>query len=133
MTIRLPPGFNPNPSSQIIEKAMENFRRAVLIAHPTANADHVRVLAEEIVKRADILSTQSILRFHDVAQFLLERSQQWVIRDGLALNQIGPSLPKNLTDLGMLKLAEGSANKAGQPLSPQEIAAVRKAKPNIIH
>lgn len=133
MTMRLPPGFNPNPANRIIETAMENFRRAVLIAHPTANADHVRIVAEEIVKRADILSTQSILRFYDVALFLLERAQQWVIRDGLALNQIGPSLPKNLKDLGMLKLAEGSADKAGKPLSPQVIAQVRKAKPNIIH
>jgi len=133
MTVRLPPGFNPNPTGQTLETAVENFRRSVLTANPTANSDFVRAIGEDIVKRANILSTSAILRFVDVALFLLERAEYWVIRDQLPLDQIGGKMPKNIKELGMLKLAEGSAKRRGAPLTNAEIAAVRNAKPNIIH
>lgn len=113
------------------EARLAAWRQAVHVTHPTASPDFVRNIADDIMQRARLLSTQSILRFDDTAVFLLEAALRWVIRDGLPLDQIGGKMPKTLGDLGMLKLAEGG--KDGGPLSAKEIQAVRQAKPNIIH
>lgn len=116
-----------------LAKAIDAWRQAVLVMRPMANADFVRQLCEDIVKRAHLLSEQSRLRFVDVAIFLLDRSRAWVI-EGLPLDQIGGKMPKTLSELGMMKLAEGSVVNKGQPLTPDELLGIkRNFKPIIIN
>lgn len=113
-----------------LEAAMEDWRKVALTCQPTANADYVRTVCEEIVRRARLLAESSALRFPDVAGFLLTRSRSWVL-GGLPVQKIGEKLPKNLHDLGMLKLAEGSED--GGPLSGKELQSAMSHKPRIIH
>lgn len=103
-----------------LEDAMADWRQVAITCQPTANADYVRTVCEEIVRRARILSEQSVLNFPQVAGFLLTRSRAWVI-GGLPVAKIGEKLPKTLDDLGMLKLAEGSDH--GGPLDGKELKA----------
>lgn len=103
-----------------LEEAMADWRQVAITCQPTANADYVRTVCEEIVRRARLLSEQSALRFPEVAGFLLTRSRAWVI-GGLPVQKIGEKLPKTLGDLGMLKLAEG--NDTGGPLDGAELKA----------
>lgn len=115
-----------------LEVRMEAWRRFVLIANPMANADHVRKLAEDIVGRANVLSIHYPVRFYDVALFFLERTQGWVM-NGIALDQIGGKMPKNLDELGVLMMTEGSQERFGGPLTAKELAPVIKASKKIIH
>lgn len=101
-----------------LEEAMADWRQVAITCQPTANADYVRTVCEEIVRRARLLSESSALRFPEVAGFLLTRSRAWVI-GGLPVQKIGEKLPKTLGDLGMLKLAEG--NDQGGPLDGEEL------------
>ncbi len=113
-----------------LEEAMADWRQVVITCQPTANADYVRTVCEEIVRRARLLAESSHLRFPEVAAFLLTRSRSWVL-GGLPVQKIGEKLPKNLHDLGMLKLAEGSED--GGPLSGKELQSAMSHKPRIIH
>ena len=103
-----------------LEDAMADWRQVAITCQPTANADYVRTVCEEIARRARLLSESSALRFPEVAGFLLTRSRAWVI-GGLPVQKIGEKLPKTLGDLGMLKLAEG--NDTGGPLDGDELKA----------
>lgn len=113
-----------------LEKAMAAWRRIVIAHHPTANESYILTVCEEVVRRAELLSETSGLRFHEVAGFLLTRTSRWVI-GGLPLSQIGGKLPKTLGDLGLMKLAEGGEN--GEPLSGDELKKALRHKPRIIH
>ena len=103
-----------------LEEAMSDWRQVAITCQPTANADYVRTVCEEIVRRARLLAESSALRFPDVAGFLLTRTRDWVL-GGLPVQKIGEKLPKTLGDLGMLKLAEG--NDTGGPLDGDELKA----------
>lgn len=109
-----------------LEEQMTRWRMLVLTYKPTLNADHVRTVCEEIVRRATHLSTISPLRHEEVAKFLLERSLRWIIA-GEPFNSIGGKLPKTLNELGMLRLAEG------RPITDSEIAAIKNVKRPILH
>lgn len=124
--------FRHTPETAQLEKRMELWRRTAVIGNPTANGDYIRTVCEEIVRRAQILSRQSPLNFLDVAVFLLDRSEAWVM-GGLPINEIGKKMPKNLTDLGTLKLTEGSAERPGGPLTAKELKPAIKASKTIIH
>ena len=108
-----------------LEEAMSDWRQVATTCQPTANADYVRTVCEEIVRRARLLAESSHLRFPEVAAFLLTRSRSWVL-GGLPVQKIGEKLPKNLHDLGMLKLTEGGVN--GGPLTAKEIKASNKPR-----
>lgn len=110
-----------------LNEAMQDWRRVVHHAQPMTNADYVRTVCEEIVRRAQLLSTNSRLNFPEVAAFLLMRSRAWVL-GGLPVQKIGEKLPKTLGDLGMMKIAEGGAN--GEPLSVNELKSAL-ARPKI--
>lgn len=101
-----------------LEEATADWRRVVIGAQPTANADYVRTVCEEIVRRAEVISREAPVAFPEVAGFLLMRTRAWVL-GGLPVTKIGAKLPKNLSDLGMLKLAEGGRD--GGPLSEAEL------------
>lgn len=114
-------GYGSARASKIVatlEEAMADWRRVACMMQPGVNADYVRTVCEEIVNRARILSTQSVLNFPEVAAFLLTRSRAWVLA-GLPVNKIGGKLPKTLGDLGMMKIAEGGQN--GEPLSVENL------------
>lgn len=111
---------------------VQAWRRFVSISNPLANGDHIRILADGIVFRAQQLAADYPVRFYDVALFLLERTQGWVM-NGTPLDQIGPKLPKNLDDLGVLIMSEGSQEAFGAPLSAKEMQAVVKASKQIVH
>ena len=111
-----------------LEEAMSDWRQVAITCQPTANADYVRTVCEEIVRRARLLSEQSALRFPEVAAFLLTRSRSWVL-GGLPIQKIGEKLPKTLGDLGMMKLAEGGED--GEPLSGDELKKALRHKPRI--
>lgn len=121
------PGI-PVPGAQEfvkLEEAMANWRQVAITCQPLANADYVRTVCEEIVRRAQIISRENPVRFEDVAGFLLTRTRAWVL-GGLPITSIGGKLPKTLHDLGMLKLAEGGPN--GGPITPAEINALNKPR-----
>lgn len=101
-----------------LEEAMADWRRVVCTTQPGVNADYVRTVCEEIVRRAKILAETNPIRFEDVAAFLLTRSRAWVL-GGMPVNRIGHKLPKTLGDLGMMKIAEGGQN--GEPLSVEDL------------
>jgi hypothetical protein len=111
---------------KVLEQQMVSWRQIVLTHNPALNADYVRTVCEEIVRRAYLISTTSPLRHEEVARFLLERSLAWVMA-GTPVQQIGGRLPKTLGDLGMLRIAEGAA------LTDQEIAAIRNVKRPVFH
>lgn len=113
-----------------LEEAMADWRHVAVTCQPTANADYVRTVCEEIVRRAQLLAETSALRFPEVAGFLLTRTRAWVL-GGLPVGQIGAKLPKTLGDLGMMKLAEGGEN--GEPLSADELKKALRHKPRILH
>lgn len=113
-------------------QAIDQWRQAVLIMHPVANADFVRALAEDIVKRASFISERHPVDFNRVARFLLDRSKAWIM-EGLSLAEIGPKIPATLSDLGLMLLAEGSMVRKGKPLSGDELKAVKKFKPKLLH
>ena len=110
---------------QDLERRMAQWRRIAAIGHPATSADYIRTVCEEIVRRAEILSTLWAVDFKTVAVFLLERSEAWVMA-GLPIEQIGRKLPKNLTDLGIMKLSEGSDQTPGAPLTGAELKQVSK-------
>lgn len=115
-----------------IEPKLIRFRQLAQLANPTANADFIRAIGDDIVKRAHVLSTHHPIDFMTVAVFLLERAADWATQN-VPLDQIGGRMPKTLHDLGMLKLAEGSAMAQGKPLTPTELQPVLKGKRHIIH
>ena len=121
------PGVHIPGAAEVVrlEEAMSDWRMTAIGAQPMTNADYIRTVCEEIVRRAEILARESTLRFEDVAGFLLTRSRAWVL-GGLPITKIGEKLPKTLTDLGMLKLAEGG--KDGGPLTAAEINALNKPR-----
>lgn len=121
------PGVTVPGSREVVrlEEAMSDWRMTAIGAQPMVNADYIRTVCEEIVRRAEILARESTLRFEDVAGFLLTRTRAWVL-GGLPIPKIGEKLPKNLHDLGMLKLAEGGAT--GGPLTEAEIKALNKPR-----
>jgi hypothetical protein len=121
------PGVLPPGSQHLVrmEEAMSDWRMVAIRAQPMVNADYIRTVCEEIVRRAEILSRESTLRFEEVAGFLLTRTRAWVL-GGLPVTKIGEKLPKNLHDLGMLKLAEGSIT--GGPLTDDDINAFNKPR-----
>ena len=121
------PGF-PIPGAQQVvkmEEAMADWRQVAITCQPMANADYVRTVCEEIVRRAEIIARENPVRFEDVAGFLLTRTRAWVL-GGLPITSIGAKLPKNLHDLGMLKLAEGGLT--GGPLTDADIKALNKPR-----
>jgi hypothetical protein len=111
---------------QVLEQQMSVWRQVVLTHNPALNADYVRTVCEEIVRRAALISTTAPLRHEEVAKFLLERSLAWVMA-GAPVQSIGGRLPKTLGDLGMLRIAEGAA------LTDTEIAAIRNVKRPVLH
>ena len=113
-----------------LEEAMADWRQVVITCQPTANADYVRTVCEEIVRRARLLAESSALRFPDVAGFLLTRTRSWVL-GGFPVQKIGDKLPKTPGDLGMMKLAEGGED--GEPLSGDELKRALAHKPRIYH
>lgn len=115
-----------------IEPKLIQFRQLAQIANPTANADFIRAVGDDIVKRAHVLSLHYPVDFMTVAVFLLERAADWATQS-VPLDQIGGRMPKDLAELGMLKLAEGSAMAQGKPLTPTELQPVLKGKRHIIH
>ncbi len=104
---------------------MEHFRMVACRAEPMTNADYIRTVSEEIPRRAQILSQHWPIRFLDVAGFFLERAEAWIL-GGLPVNQIGHKLPKNLREIGILMMAEGSQQLSGLPLSSAELAEIKK-------
>lgn len=108
-----------------MEEAMADWRRVAVMSQPMANADYVRTVCEEIVRRAQIIARENPVRFEEVAGFLLTVTRRWVL-GGLPITKIGEKLPKNLHDLGMLKLTEGGVN--GGPLTAKEIKASNKPR-----
>ena len=118
-----------DPEKVRLEDAMADWRRTVIACQPTANANYVRTVCEEIVRRAQIISQQSAVQFAPVAGFLLTRTRAWVL-GGLPVSKIGEKMPKNLTDLGMLKIAEGGP--AGGPLTDSDLKASNCPQPRII-
>lgn len=108
-----------------LEEAMADWRRVALTCQPHLNADYVRTVCEEIVRRAEHLSTTSHLEFGKVAAFLLTRSRSWVL-GGLPVGEIGGKMPKTLDDLGMMKIAEGG--QEGQPLTKAELKKATKRR-----
>lgn len=115
-----------------LARRTEEWRRLAILGNPLVNADYIRVVADEIVKRAEILATLHPLNFYTVAVFLLERSAAWVMT-GLPINEIGPKLPKNMTQLGVLKMSEGSDVNYGRALTAEELKPVVKHFQKIIH
>jgi hypothetical protein len=110
------------PELVTLDDAMQDWRRVVLTTQPTANADYVRTVCEEVVRRAQILSGQNRLRFPEVVAFLLMRSRAWVF-GGLPVSKIGEKMPKTIHDLGMMKIAEGGST--GGPLDEADLTAAR--------
>lgn len=128
------PGLSkPAMSEKLVslEEAMADWRRVALTCQPHLNADYIRTVCEEIVRRAQILAETSPLEFGKVAAFLLTRTRAWVL-GGLPVGDIGGKLPKTLGDLGMMKIAEGGED--GEPLSGDELKrALKGPKKRIIH
>lgn len=121
-----------SPEEAKLEFRMQEWRRLALLGQPTANPDYVRTVSEEIIRRAKIISEQSPVRFLDVAVFFLERTESWLMQ-GLPMTSIGPRLPKNVTELGLMKMAEGSAQIPGGALTAEELKAVAKSSRKIIN
>lgn len=115
-----------------IERKMEQFRRTACLAEPMTNADYIRTVSEEIVRRAQILGQHWPIRVLDVAAFFLERSEAWIL-SGTPVNQIGPKLPKNLNDIGLMMIAEGSQQLSGLPLTREELAVIKKEMAKKVH
>lgn len=113
-----------------LEEAMADWRRVAMTCQPDANADFVRVVCENVVNRARLLSGLADLRFPDVAAFLLLRSRAWIL-GGLPVGDLIDRLPQTLGDLGMMKLAEGGED--GEPLSVVELQRAMRHKRRIIH
>lgn len=113
------------PEEAAVDLRMEQWRKTVCTIHPMASGDYIRTLSEEIVRRAVILSQHWPIRALDVAVFFLERTEAWVM-GGLALNQIGHKLPKNLREIGIMMMAEGSPHMAGLPLTKEDLADIKK-------
>lgn len=128
----IPHGINIPGTKEvtILEEAMADWRQVAVTTNPTVNADYIRTVCEEIVRRAEIIARESPVSFPEVAGFLLTRSRAWVL-GGLPIQKIGEKMPKNLHDLGMLKLAEGGID--GGPLDAKDIkAAMARPKHRII-
>lgn len=100
---------------------MAVFRQVAVACQPHLSGDYIRTVSEEIVRRAKVIGEAHPVDFHGVALFLLERSTSWV-SGGLPVAKIGEKLPKDLSSLGMMKIAEGG--KDGQPMTREELAAV---------
>jgi hypothetical protein len=115
-----------SPEEAALDARMERWRKTAITFQPTANGEYVRTVCSEIVRRAQILSQHYPIRFNDVAVFFLERTEAWVMA-GLPINAIGLKLPKNLKDLGIMKMAEGSDQLLGMPLTTEELKAVSEA------
>ncbi len=121
------PGVHIPGAAEVVrlEEAMADWRQAVIGAQPLVNADYIRTVCEEIVRRAEIIARENPVRFEDVAGFLLTRSRAWVL-GGLPVQKIGEKMPKNLHDLGMLKLAEGGQD--GGPINAAQLHAANKPR-----
>lgn len=105
------------------EEAMNDWRRAVIGAQPVVNADFVRETCVLVVRRAKTLSETNRLNFPEVAAFLLTRSRDWVL-GGLPVIKIAEKLPKDLSELGIMMMAEGGVN--GSPLPASKLKQVHK-------
>lgn len=120
------------PEQAELVKAMAEWERLVRIGAPAYGPSYIHTVCEEIVKRAEIIASQHPVNFFLVAGFFLERTQAWVMT-GLPVEQIGPKLPKNLTDLGVMKMTEGSDVNYGGALTKAELAPVVKHFKKIVH
>jgi hypothetical protein len=126
-----PPAPHTPESADLLSR-MEQWRRLAVIGNPLINADHVRTVCEEVVRRAQLIAQQhASLRPLDIAVFLLERSQAWLMA-GTPIGEIGRKLPKTMSDLGVLKMSEGSDEVMGAPLTGRELKAVAQASRKII-
>ena len=106
-----------------LDRRIQAWLRAVVSGRPGANPEYAASICREIVQRANILAGQSYLKRDNVAEFLLDRTLAWVA-EGTALDKIGPRLPKSLSDLGALKIAEGG--RGGGPLSKAQLKQVKR-------
>lgn len=109
-----------------LKARMERWKAVATMGEPLTNRVLITTICEEIVRRAFALAQQSDLRPHEVATFLLERSEAWLIA-GRKVGEIGRDIPRTLGELGLLKLREGSDTVVNAPLSKYELAAVAKA------
>lgn len=112
----------PDAFSQVhtLDNMMANWRHAVINCQPTANADYVRTVCEEIVRRAQIISQSGPVEFAKIAAFFLDRTRAWVL-GGLPVSSIGAKLPKNLQELGFMVMQENVNPLTGAPLTDTDL------------
>lgn len=103
-----------------LDEMMANWRQVVITSQPTANADYVRTVCEEIVRRAQIISQSGPVEFARIANFFLDRTQAWVL-GGLPVSAIGAKLPKNLQELGFMVMQENVNPLTGGPITPADL------------
>lgn len=108
-----------------LEADMAKWRQVALTAHPTANADYVRTVCEEIVRRGQIICRGSPADPHKVVPFLLEVTRRWLL-GGLRIEAIGAKLPRDISGLGMLIVELNVNPNTGEPLTDKELRAASK-------
>lgn len=98
--------YPPKNSAMIkADEAMQDWRQAVFRAQPHQNADHIRTVCNSIVVRARKLADDGRVNFNEVAAFLLTKSRNWCL-GGLPVSNVVAKLPTNLSELGIMKMAE---------------------------
>lgn len=105
-----------------LETDMAKWRQVALTVQPTANADYVRTVCEEIVRRGQLICRDSPADPHKLVPFLLEVARRWLI-GGLRIEAIGQKLPKDIYALGMLIMELNVNPNTGEPLTAKELRA----------
>lgn len=108
-----------------LETDMAKWRQVALTVYPTANADYVRTVCEEVVRRGQIICRSSPADPQKVVPFLLEVTRRWLL-GGLRIEAIGAKLPRDISGLGMLIVELNVNPNTGEPLTDKELRAANK-------
>jgi len=108
-----------------LETDMNNWRQVAMTCQPTVNADYVRTVCEEIVRRAQLICQSSPADPDKVIPFLLEATRRWVM-EGVPVGQLGLRVPKTIDELGILIVKMNLNPTTGEKLSARELKAANK-------
>ena len=95
---------------QDLERRTLRFRSVVATLRPGTPEPIVVAVGAAVRTRAEQLSAESRLRFFDVAEFLFDRAENWLL-EGTPIDEIADRLLTDLESLGFAKIAASAQSR----------------------